>query len=59
MPMLYFVASRKSKNQLKKQKNQLDSKLISTGKGKKSLKLEKYIHRQVMNKFEKSIKEEN
>ena len=55
MPMLYFVASRKSKNQLKKQNNQLDSKLISTGKGKKYLKLENYIHRQVMNKFEKSI----
>ena len=56
--MLYFVVSRKSKNQLKKQNNQLDSKLILTGKGK-SLKLENYIHRQAMNKFKNYIKEEN
>ena len=59
MPMLYFVVPRKSKNQLKNKNNQLDSKLISTGKGKKFLKLENYFHRQVMNKFENSLKEEN
>jgi hypothetical protein len=57
--MSYFVVSRKSKCQLKKQKNQLDSKPILTGKGKKSLKLENYIHRQVMNKVENSKIEEN
>ena len=45
--MLYFVAPRKLKNQLKNKNNQLDAKPISTGKGKKSLKLENYIHRQI------------
>jgi hypothetical protein len=54
-----FCCVKEIKNQLKKQNNQLDSKLISTEKGKKSLKLENYIHRQVLNKFENSIKEEN